>query len=289
MHRIGVYEGEGYGIMSEKGTIDRVYHYTTKDRFESIIKKQEIWATSIHQFSDHLEFRLGRKQFLESARAALTSEEAEAAEEILLYLLSVDRPDLFVCSFTNADDSPLHWKEFGEYAIGFPFVELLSHAGMLGFQVHYCCYEPANQDIVKGFAGIVSKVISMCGGLKGFRSQFPFGNPLMDMFLTLIAKYKHHSYGGEKETRLVYHIPGFTRVRKLKVESGESSDSPDSYVAFSLKSQELWRQAEIVLGPCSGDDRERRLEVAKTFLGSQLKNKGLPTVCVDNIRHSQIP
>ena len=173
--------------MSERKPIPRVYHYTTKEGFEGIIKKQAIWASNIHQFSDHCEFYLGRSYFLESAKDTLTSEEPEAVEEILQYLLGADRPDLFVCSFTNAEDSLLHWKEFGEYAVGFPIAGLLRHAGMLGFQIYECCYEPAKHETVRQLAAIVSEVISMCGGLKGFRSQFQFDNPLMNMFLSWYA------------------------------------------------------------------------------------------------------
>lgn len=274
--------------MSDRETIHRVYHYTTKGGFEGIVENQEIWASNIHQFSDQREFCLGRDRFLDSVRAALTSEEAEAAKEILLYLLDAHRPDLFVCSFTNADDSPLHWKEFGEYAIGFPVAELVSHAGMLDFQVHHCRYEPANPDIVAGFAAIVSKVISMCGGLKGFRSQFPFGNPLMDAFLPTLAAYKHHSYNGEKETRLVYHIPRFGRKWRLAIRSRGLGDASVRYVGFHLKNKELWRHAEIILGPRATEDDQQILGAVKVFLELQLTSHGLPTVCVDNIRRSQV-
>lgn len=61
------------------------------------------------------------------------------------------------------------------------------------------------------------------------------------------------------------------------------------YVAFSLKNEKLWEQAQIVLSPCSGDSRELRLESAKMFLKSELQKKDLPADCVQSIRPSRVP
>jgi len=277
--------------MSEKVQPVRVYHYTGADGFKGIIEKQEIWATSIYYLNDPSEFWYGRNAFIENARVLLKSKEAEAVREMLLFL-ERSHPDLFVCSFSGAktgDDLSLNlWRLYcpnGGCAIGFPIDKLLAHAHSLGLDMYLCNYgSPSSKETVQRFADIVSEVMLLCGGLSMFRFQFQFENPLMNMLLKFITQYKHTAYSAEEEHRLVS-----LRDYNSKIRYRMSGSLSVPYVAFSLKNEELWEQADIVLGPCSSDSKELTLESVKMFLESELKKNSLPTTCVSNVRRSQIP
>ena len=276
--------------MSQKTKIPYVYHYTNAGGFKGIIESQEIWATSIYYLNDWTEFDHGKNAFIEGAKALLKSKGVEEAAREMLLVLSNSHPQMFVCSFSGAKDGDdlSQWRAYcpkGGYAIGFPITELLKHAHALNLHLYKCNYgSPSSEGTVKRFADIVGKVMLLCGGVNGFRSQFPFGNPLMDMLLTFIAQYKHDAFSAEEEHRLVSppRYDGDIRFRM-----SDSLSIP--YVAFSLNNNKLWEHAEIVLSPCSGDSRERRLESAKMFLISELRKKNLPTDCVQNVRISKIP
>jgi hypothetical protein len=276
--------------MTQEAQTPYVYHYTDADGFKGIIESQEIWATSIYYLNDWTEFYHGRNAFIEGAKALLKSKEAEEAARDILLVLSNNRPHVYVCSFSGAKDGDdlSQWRAYcprGGYAIGFPIAELLKHAHALQLQLQRCNYgSPTSEGTVKGFAEIIEKVMGMCGGPAKFRSQFPFGNPLMGTLLTFIAQYKHDAFRPEEEHRLV---SPWDYKPDLRFRMSGSLLVP--YVAFGLKNEKLWLQAQIVLSPCSGDSRELRLESAKMFLKSELQKKDLPTDCAQNVRLSKAP
>jgi len=271
-----------------------VYHYTTDDGFKGIIKSQELWATSIYHLNDWKEFYHGRDSFIESAKALLNSEKAvDAATELLSYLFDT-HPPLFVCSFSAAGDGDdlSQWREYspkGGCAIGFPIAKLLTCAGMQRFDLLRCEYDTTDANrFVERLASIIERIFEMAGGVNGFRSQFPFKdpsrNPLMASLLKLVAKYKHDAFKAEEEWRLVQLLtiveqPKFRMSGKFKVP----------YVAFSLKNQELWKQAQIVMSPCLPDDAKHRRESVKEFLEYELGRHELPTDCARSVRISKAP
>ena len=157
-----------------------VYHYTTDEGFKGIIESQELWATSIYHLNDWKEFDYGRDAFIESAKALLKGEvAADAAAQLLSYLYDT-HPSLFLCSFSAAEDGDdlTQWRAYspkGGYAIGFPIATLLTHAGMLRFDLLRCEYGTTSAGpFVEKLANIIEKIFEMAGGVNGFRSQFPF-------------------------------------------------------------------------------------------------------------------
>jgi hypothetical protein len=276
--------------MSQKKNNPCVYHYTDARGFKGIIESQEIWATSIYYLNDWTEFYHGRDAFIDGAKALLKSEEKGDAAREMLRVLSNSRPQMFVCSFSGAKDGDdlSQWRAYcpkGGYAIGFPVAELLKHAHALQLNLYQCNYgSPNSQGTVEKFADIIGKVIDMAGGLNGFRSQFQFSNPLMDMLLIFIAQYKNDAFIAENEHRLV-SISRYNADLRFRMSGSLSVP----YVAFSLKNKELWEQAQIVLSPCLGSRQELRLESAKMFLESELQKKDLPNDCARNIRVSKVP
>jgi len=271
-----------------------VYHYTTNEGFKGIIESQELWATSIYHLNDWKEFDYGREAIIESTKALLKSKEvADAGVELLSYLYSI-RPSLFVCSFSAAEDGDdlTQWRAYspkGGYAIGFPIVKLLRCAGIQRFDLFQCEYGTISaSQFVERLASIIERIFEMAGGVNGFRSQFPFNdsskNPLMAMLLKFVAKYKHDAFKAEKEHRLVRLL---TSIEHPRHRMSGSTQIP--YVAFSLKDQELWKQAQIVMSPCLPNVAKLRRESVKEFLESELGRHELPTDCARSVRLSKAP
>ena len=203
-------------------------------------------------------------------------------------------PPLFVCSFSAVADGDdlTQWRAYsanGGYAIGFPIADLLSHAGMLRIDLLQCEYSTAGtQGAVEGTIKIIEQIIQMAGGIKGFRSQFPFNDAskdgLLAMLLKLVARYKHDAFSAEQEWRLVYLLtPGDQRRFRM------SASALVPYVAFNLKSEELWKKAQVVVSPCVPDGAELRRESVGAFLESELRKQNLPTHCARTVRLSRAP
>jgi len=271
-----------------------VYHYTTDEGFTGIIKSQELWATSIHHLNDWTEFEHGRRAFVEGAKALLKDKEAvDAAVQLLSYLYD-PHPRLFVCSFSDAldGDDLSQWRAYcprSGYAIGFPIDGLLKPAGIQGFDLWQCEYDTVGaSQFVKGLVDIIENIFEMAGGAKGFRAQYPFNDPAKDgllaQILRVVAKYKHKAFSAEHEWRLVYLLT-HGNCPRLRMVGGVLVP----YMAFSLKNEDLWRQAQIVMSPCLPDAAKRREEAVAAFLESELAMHKLPTDCARSIRRSSAP
>ncbi len=271
-----------------------VYHYTIAEGFKGIVEGQELWATSIYHLNDWTEFDQGRDAFTERAMTLLKSQEAAEAAAQLLYYLHDVHPPLFVCSFSAGEDGDdlAQWRAYspkGGYAIGFPIAKLLTHAGMLSFDLLQCEYGTAGaQGAAERIVKIIEQILQMAGGVKGFRSQFPFNDPskdgLLAVLLTFVARYKHDAFSAEKEYRLVHRLaPGEQQRFRM------SGSVLLPYIPLSLQNEELWKQAQIVVSPCLPDAAELRRESVGAFLESELRKHNLPTDCARNIRLSRAP
>ena len=274
-----------------------VYHYTTEEGFKGIIESQELWATSIYCLNDWTEFEYGRDALIESARVLLKGgDAADVAAQLLSYLYDV-HPSLYVCSFSTAGDGDdlSQWRAYcpkGGYAIGFPTAKLHQHmerTGMGRWGMMECEYGTVGAGrFVEGLVRIMEEIFKMAGGAGGFRAQFPFNDPdkdgLLAQILEVIAKYKHEAFRAEQEWRLVYRL---THGNRPRFRTAGGALIP--YIAFSLKSEDLWRQAQIVMSPCLPDAAAFRQQTARAFLEGELAKHSLPTDCARSIRPSEAP
>jgi hypothetical protein len=270
-----------------------IYHYTTEEGFKGIIESQELWATSIYHLNDWKEFDYGRDALIDKVTALMKSEEvADAGRQLLAYFYDT-HPPLFVCSFSAADDGDdlNQWRVYspnGGYAIGFPVAKLIEHAQMMKFDWLLCEYGTTSMSqFVEKTANIIEEIFRMAGGVKQFHSQFPFKDPSKDPLLAIllkyVAKYKHNAFRAENEHRLVHLL---MPTESPRVRMSGSVQIP--YVAFSLKNEELWKQAQIVMSPCLTEAKPR-CEDVKKFLESELGRQKLPTDCARSVRFSEIP
>ncbi|MBN1361500.1 MAG: hypothetical protein JW993_12960 [Sedimentisphaerales bacterium] len=276
-----------------------VYHYTTTDGFKGILESGEIWATSIHCLNDWTEFQYAREPFTDSVRALLKDKEAADGATLLLSDLFEKRPPLFVCSFSSAGDGDdlSQWRAYSHpygCAIGFEMATLLNYAGMLKFDLSRCEYGTAGiQEMAKGTAEIMKKIIQMAGGMKSFRSQYPCGGPLKELIFKIVARYKNEGYSAEQEHRLLHYLQPGDREKYTPCPGKRRP-----YVALSLKNdkdwtkpfvEKLWKDARIVMSPRRPEKAQAEREVLAAFVESQLRKQHLPTDCAGTVRVSQVP
>jgi hypothetical protein len=279
-----------------------VYHYTTTKGFKGILESGEIWATSIYCLNDWTEFEHARKPFIDSLPALLNKE--ETADGAALLLSDLDelfdkRPPLFVCSFSAARDGDDlgQWRAYSHpygCAIGFHVDALRSYAGLLRFDLVRCEYGIAGiQEMAKGTAEIMGRTIGMAGGVERFRLQYPFGDPLSEHILKVVARYKNEGFSAEQEHRLVYHLQTGDRER-FRTSHGKLIP----YIALSLRNdkdwtksfvEKLWKDARIVMSPRRPEKTQAEREALVAFLESQLREHQLPTDCAATARVSRVP
>jgi hypothetical protein len=276
-----------------------VYHYTTTEGFKGILESGEIWATSIYCLNDWTEFEYAREPFIDSVRALLKNKEAADGAALLLSYLFEKHPPLFVCSFSTAGDGDdlSQWRAYSNpygCAIGFEVATLLNYAGMLRFDLSRCEYGTVGiQEMAKATAKIVGEIIQMAGGMRSFHSQYPFGSPLSEQILKVVARYKNEAFSAEQEHRLVYHLQAGDRETFRTLHARLVP-----YVALSLRNdkgwtkssvEKLWRDAKIVMSPRRPEKMQSEREALAAFLESQLRKHQLPTDCAGTVRVSRVP
>lgn len=287
--------------MNQKSQTPYFHHYTTDDGFKGIIESQELWATSIYYLNDYTEFYHGRDAFIKSVKELLKDKEIANGAAVLLSYLFDAKPPLFVCSFSSAEDDINQWQAYspkGGYAIGFPVDKLFAYAGMIRFDLVRCEYFTENiQNTAKSMVEIIENIIQTAGGIKKFRSQFPFTepsrNPLLKCILMFVARYKEEKFISEQEHRLlyipeIYEHPRSRTLRNKQVPFMTLSLSNDASWK-KLDVENLWKHAKIFVSPNLPAIAEQRRESVRKFLESELQKHDLPTDCTQNIHLSEIP
>lgn len=271
---------------------DYLYHYTTTEGFKGIIKRQELWATSIYHLNDWTEFECGKKAFVESAKAQMKDSDDADAAALLLDCLCEARPPLYVCSFSSADDDLPQWRAYSHpygCAIGFEAHTLFTYAGTLGFDLTVCKYEMAGiANVTKATVEIAGEIMGLAGGVERFRSLFASGdlsrNALLAQIMKLLATYKDDAFHYEHEQRLVC-FPQPHEHPKFRLSGGVRVP----YLPFNLKNDALWKQAKVVVSPRSPERGEVERQSVAAFLESTLAAQNLPTDCAKNVQLSQRP
>jgi len=124
-----------YGPCNERD--DRIlYHYTTPEGLISILEGGSIRATDVRYLNDDHELSV----VVANAKRLIQETGKDDEGKILGILDSWDteKMNLFVCSFTESEDSPCMWKNYakgnGGYAIGFYQSELEEAAKNCNFR-----------------------------------------------------------------------------------------------------------------------------------------------------------
>ncbi len=277
--------------MSEKVKPVHLYHYTTAGGLLGIIRKQELWATDIRYLNDSTEFYLGRDAFKRVVKDKLQPMDKDTLEKRTLLALDglLDLPKetlkqfpIYVCSFSLLRNDLSQWRAYchdGGYSIGFPTDRLRALGERHDFVLTECKYglKEAGYAIDAAFDGLKSCIP---------QSEEEATSMWLSHALVLgcfAATFKHEAFDCEKEWRLVC----FTNRRPRQFK--KHGDCLVPYVPFKLDDAALWEGAHIVVGPCSRENEELRLESVKALLESELQRHSLPTTCTSNVQLSGIP
>ena len=102
-----------------------LYHYTSLDAFQSIIRTGRIRATHYrHLAGDQREVLFGVDELLEAVKRHNVDDSQRDYKDYLVEFIDLFKRDalqIYVLSFTEAQDSPYHWQEYAPcgVAIGF--------------------------------------------------------------------------------------------------------------------------------------------------------------------------
>ena len=127
---------------------DVIYHYTTLEGLKGIIEDNSIWATKISYLNDSSEYRIA----IELMKKRLSEKSdwcAQIFEETLNTFGWLENPNVYVCSFSEKDDSLSQWRAYSKnsvgISIGFKTKELEKLAKNQNFTLSKCVYFPQEQ------------------------------------------------------------------------------------------------------------------------------------------------
>jgi hypothetical protein len=277
-----------------EGSLDRttcLYHYTTAEGLEGILKTRSLWAHDVAFMNDWQEIQFGAdplivrmreylsehppdrdkpvaKEFEENIRlvimdAALDSLRKFTSSERQFHPNYMDEATYVACLSEEYDDLG-QWRAYGKrgYAIGLT-IEGLTRAApppLLG-QVKYG--EPAVRDLCDSVIGYFET--RRVGAHPRTYGYFDTVNRLLPQ----LALIKHDAFHQEREWRLVVSPQQGRDRPEVKVRSTASGLVP--YVEWAFEPPYL---AEIVIGPGGDLHSERAVRMllrARGFVPEQLQ------------------
>lgn len=119
--------------MLNANSIQRLYHYTSLDGFQSIMQKRDFWISNIRYMNDSYEFENGKAICEEVIESKLTMYDNDEIKRYLYGLRNVcdqstslgwykiKSKDIFALSFCNNGDILTQWQFYGNEGISIGF------------------------------------------------------------------------------------------------------------------------------------------------------------------------
>ena len=262
-------------IDSKTARPETIFHYTSADALDSIVRHKQFWATEALCMNDPTEGVHAGRLIAERLR-----DRASDVPSHLLRLFSdeelseVLNNQVFLVSFCGAGDLLSQWRAYGldgrGYAIGFNAEALLDSANDRGHLV------PVSYDKTE-LEGLLTVIIDF--GLKEI-TRIKFNEEEFDRYWKLVGNYllqsvirfKNPAYREEQEWRLVYYPSGGIEFR-----TSGGRIVPYIKVPFVLGAIQ-----RITLGPkCSSRDRRVLANYLRTTCGEvspAIENSVVPMV-----------
>lgn len=238
-----------------------LYHYTTYQGLEGIVKSKALWCSKVQYLNDSSELKHGLEILAaECATMQRDHPELESVQSTVEQFRSVH---YFICSFTEQGDLLSQWRGYSGtagVAIEFSYAKLSSKAAQSGFSLQKCIYD-ANEK-----RRLTREYVE-----RNLSQQTANRNPGVDLvqrFLRTALLFKNGSFSEENEWRLVSPITPSTD-RGMKVRSTPTGLVP--YFAFELgtgdrpllSDKQPWRTHEdfCVTGVTVGPHKEQSLQL----------------------------
>jgi hypothetical protein len=229
-----------------------LYHYTTQEGLIGIIKSGKGWATHAIFFNDSKEYFYAREQ-LDKGIDELNGSMDERNRYFFKCLgssLPDLFPDIFLFSFSEADDLLSLWRGYGNhlgsYSIGFRTERLEVVAAREGFKLLKCIYDPSEHK--KIINRLICEILAYHEQLRALPDHLFIEaalNHFWEQFLLLAPSIKNPSFEEEQEWRLVSMS---RRAREIQFRPGSSCPVPFLEVPFSDTEGKL-PLYHIIVGP----------------------------------------
>jgi len=262
---------------------DKLYHYTSVQGIEGIIRSRAVWATVVHYLNDAQEFRHAfgvARSVIHGKRSTADGEVADLLSHFGDSLERIEHVRICVFSLTEQGDLLSQWRGYcppsGGYSIAFspdfltPFLE--KHR----FFLAPCTYDDVDHQ--KLVQEVIDEVVQ---GVQGLRkttgaSLDELKEKMLPVFFFRFAQVapiiKHPSFAEEREWRLVSGLVA-DNDPLLKHRGGRSMLIP--YYDLPLQdSAHPFTIADIVVGPTPHQ------YIATDALVGLLKQQGLKWLAV---------
>lgn len=229
------------------------YHYTTGQAFTDIAKSKSFWLTNGRYLNDPMDCDDRGDELKNLADVHLTGELKTAFMKARKNLV-----EAYVTSFAKSSDSLLHWRAYGDdgagIALGFdPAVLVPSDRAPGGYRLDPKVMLSAQPVIYKQSKLDEYLRLIFESSVKRVEAGENVKSVAVNMLLTsktILCGYKHESWAGEDETRLIHlAITSATEVltRGFRVNRGNLYD----YVVSPFQAEAL---KTVTIGPkCSFD------------------------------------
>ena len=273
--------------LKRKKPPSHLYHYTTPEGLKGIVQTQQIWASNIFSLNDWTEFHHGRgiieevtTGLLAKRKTLLTGDMNETILETVRELGPATSPHMYVCCFSQKGDDLSQWRAYcpeGGFSIGFPRKRLEAVAVEQHYALSTCQYGEGPKKL------LATVLINKINNLADLWSLENARSAIQAEFISAVPAFKNAAFEQEEETRLV--------STETPPENGIAFRTRNGliipYRKFDLKDDELWRSAEVVVGPCPHAGES--LEYVKMLFASELQKAHLPIPQSSQFKNSQVP
>lgn len=246
--------GEGYMDVYHRSSAPRLWHYTSNAACLSILQGRSLWASDIRYLNDALEYSYASLLAAEIASELTRSSNSDRSR--LAAAIGERFPHdgvgstdtTFVFSMSANRDDLSQWRAYcptGGVALGIEPRRLQYFAGPTARLVR-CTYNEDGQRsiILTSFdeaMDIYSRTRSITDGVHSFQKSFG----------SRLAEFKHPSFAGEEEFRLILQPPTANDYCNpaIKVRAGKTMLVRYLEVSFGTDNSLAWLIPEMVTAP----------------------------------------
>jgi len=241
----------------------RLYHYTSLDAIQSIIKEHGLWATDIHYFNDSAELghsaELLRHEI--SRRLAQGTNQRTILDQMLQWVDQriTNGHTLFVTSLTPNGNLLSQWRGYCTYgkgiSLGFSATHVMSCATDQSYNIGQCIYDSdRQQEIVKTIIDTLETLALSEGPSPASRahpsqSYHPAFSKCEDAILRIAALFKNATFREEAEWRLVSPLVTDYVHSEIEYRPGRSTLIPYKLFSLARAGQAKLALEHVFIGP----------------------------------------
>ncbi|MBH0197202.1 MAG: DUF2971 domain-containing protein [Nitrospira sp.] len=279
-------------LYEEKPT-SRLYHYTSLDAIQSIIKERGVWATDIHYFNDSAELGHTAGLLCNEIRRRLT--DGTKNRTILNQLLQwvgeriTSGHTLFVASLTPNGNLLSQWRGYCSYgkglSLGFSAAHVIKCAAEQSYNLGQCVYDSSRQrEIVKKIIDTVETLALSEGAAPPSKahpaqSYHPVFSKCEDSVLRIAALFKNSAFREEAEWRAVSPVVADYVHTNIEYRPGRSTLIPYKLFSLSRTDQAKLELEHVIIGPTP------QMNLSMNSLGQLFSRNGISPM----IENSQLP